>query len=373
MLMDELRAGPTPFEAYSDGTLDNEHEAQLRFEPDTLPFYSNFNNLDYSGNAPGSSYPTSGIDGHFDNFYHSETILQPVAGATAVEAGAGANAPTQSPKCQGSLSDITANLEDMPGPPGQLTPSAMPVQTGEASRQPVPTSMIPQQPGNMATSSPYTAISPPPSVKSPRQKRSAAVAEIDKSVVPPKKRVIKAHITAKIDNSEDFELKKESEKSPTYEYQEYFNSPEDANTTLKRLIWLYRKTENDCSNPSTDSTFPQSDEDQKEYVKKLFKAINEWGNINEWSQTLDAEQRNRVIDELRRMKEEASGRTPDKKPIDVSLDEMRPSQEKLPTVPIQQKKILGRQLNDQAVEWLCWELIVSLSFLSSFFALPTRS
>ncbi|KAL6910240.1 hypothetical protein GGI43DRAFT_419706 [Trichoderma evansii] len=356
-LIDELRAEPAPFEGYGNHDLDTEHGAQLQPESDTMPFYSNISSFEYGGNAPGINYPTNGIGGVFDNLYHSEATLQPVADATTAGAGARTNAQTQSPKYQGSLSDIRPNPENMPGPLGQPATLAMPAWAGEALKQPVAMSIISQQPGHTATSSPYATISPPSSVKSSPQKRSAAVAEIDKSTVAPKRRVIKAHMTTKVDNSEDFEIKKESEKSPTYKYQEYFHSPEDASMKLKRLLELYRKPEDSCSNPSTDSTFPQSDEDKKEYVKKLFKAINEWEIINEWSQTLNVEQRSQVMDELRHMKEEANSKTPDKKPIDISMDEMRPSRDKLPPVPIQQKKILGRQLNDQTVEWLCWELI----------------
>lgn len=173
---------------------------------------------------------------------------------------------------------------------------------------------------------------------------------------------------AKVDNIEDSKLKIETDKLPTFEYQKYFHSPMDASTKLKRLLELFRKSEDNCSSPSTDSTFPQSNEDKKRYVEKLFNAINDWENINEWSQTLVPEERNRVIDEHRRMKEEANGATPDKKPNDIPLDEIRPSRDDLPTLDVQQKKILGRQLNDQTVEWLCWELIVGILF----FAPPTR-
>lgn len=363
-LVDELRPEPTPFEGYGNHDLDAEHRAPLQAESDTIPFYSSISNNEYGVSAPSINYPTSGIGGLFDNLYHLETTLQPVADATAARAGARTNAQTQNPKYQGPLSDIRVNPENMPGPLVQPATLAISAQAGEALRQPVPMSIISQQPGHTAASSPYATISPPSSVKSSPQKRTAAVAEIDKSIVAPKRRVIKAHMVVKVDNSEDFEIKKESEKTPTYKYQEYFDSPEDANMKLKRLLELYRKPEECCSNPSTDSTFPQSDEAKKEYVKKLFKAINEWEIINEWSQTLNVEQRNKVMGQFRRMKEEANGKTPDMKPIDISLDEMRPSQDKLPPIPIQQKKILGRQLNDQTVEWLCWELIVSICFRS---------
>ncbi|EHK49160.1 hypothetical protein TRIATDRAFT_315502 [Trichoderma atroviride IMI 206040] len=351
-LIDYLRPEPIPFEGYGSGDWDSEHIAQLRCGSDTLPLYSNTDNFDYGCSAPGTNYPTNGIDGDglLDSLYPSETALQPVAEASA----AGVIAPLQNTIYQGSLSEFMAKSETTPVSLGQPAPFAM--QRG-SSRQPVPTSMLSQQPDYAVISSPYTVISPPSSTRSSPRKRSASAARIDKSPVGPKKRVIKAHMLAKVDNIEDSKLKIETDKLPTFEYQEYFHSPADANTKLRRLLELFRKSEDNCSNPSTDSTFPQSNEDKKRYVGKLFNAINDWENINEWSQTLVPEERNRVIDEHRRMKEEANGATPDKKPNDIPLDEMRPSRDELPTLDVQQKKILGRQLNDQTVEWLCWELI----------------
>ncbi|PNP38973.1 hypothetical protein TGAMA5MH_09199 [Trichoderma gamsii] len=355
-LIDYLRPGPIPFEGYGSGDWDSEHIAQLRSGSDALPFYSSTDNLDYGCNAPGTNYPTSGIDGDglLGNLYPSETALQPVAEAYVAGVEAGAAASLQNTMYRGSLSDFMAKPETIPGFPGQPAPLAMP---GESSRQPAPTYMTSQQPDYAVTSSPYTVISPPSSVKSSPRKRSASAARIDKSPVGPKKRVIKAHMLAKVDNIEDSKLKIETDKMPTFEYQEYFHSPADASMKLKRLLELFRKSEDNCSSPSTDSTFPQSNEDKKRYVEKLFNAINDWENINEWSQTLVPEERNRVMDEHRRMKEEANSATPDKKLNDIPLDEMRPTRDELPTLDVQQKKILGRQLNDQTVEWLCWELI----------------
>lgn len=355
-LVDYLRPGPISFEEYRNDNWDSEHVPQLQSGSDTLPFYSNTSDFDYGDNGPGINYP---MDGLLGSLYPSETALQPVSEAAAAEVETGANALAQSPVYQASLNGMTRNPEKLPSSLGQPAPLAMP---GESSRQPVPASTISQQPGHAMTSSPYTAISPPSSVKSSPQKRSAAVAGMDKIPVGPKKRVIKAQITAKIENNEDFKLKIASDKLPTFEYQEYYHSPVEASTKLKRLLELYRKSEDNCSSPSTDSTFPQSNEDKKKYVEQLFEAINDWESINEWSQTLDPEERNRLMDEHRRMKGDANGKTPEKKPNDVSLDEMRPSRDVLPDLYIQQKKILGRQLNDLTVEWLCWELIVGVFF-----------
>lgn len=352
-LIDHLKPEPLPFEGYGSDDWDNEQIAQLRSESDTLPFYSSTDNPDYGCNAPATDYPTSGIDGNPCSLYPSETILQPVSKVSAAGMEAEASAPSHSSIFGGSLGEFMAEPKAVPGSPGQPAPFAMP---GGSSRQPAPPSMIPQQPDYGLASSPYTVISPPSSVKSSPRKRSASAARIDKPVGP-KKRVIKAHMLAKVDNIEDSKLKIETDKSPTFEYQEYFHSPADANMKLKRLLELFRKPEDNCSSPSTDSTFPQSNEDKKRYVEKLFNAINDWENINEWSQTLVPEERARVMKEHERMKIEANTATPGRKSNDIPLEEMRPSRDELPALDVQQKKILGRQLNDQTVEWLCWELI----------------
>ncbi|KAL7921753.1 hypothetical protein ACQKWADRAFT_113311 [Trichoderma austrokoningii] len=354
-LLDYLRPGPIPFEGYGNDNWDSEHAAQLRSGSDAPSFYSNADHFDYDGNASSTNYPTSGIDGEglLGSLYHSETAMQPAAEAAVERVDAGADAPTQR-MYQEPLNGIAGKPETMSASLKQPAPLAMP---GESSRRPVATSVTSQQPDYAVTSSPNTANSRPSSVKSSPRKRSAAAARIDKSPVGPKKRVIKAHITAKVDNSEDFQLKMESDKLPTFEYQEYFHSPVDASTKLKRLLELYRKPEDSCSSPSTDSTFPQGNEDKRKYVEKLFHAINDWESINEWTQTLPPDERTRLMGEHRQMKEEANSGTPDEKPVEISLEEIRPSRDELPTLDIQQKKILGRQLNDQTVEWLCWELI----------------
>jgi hypothetical protein len=171
-------------------------------------------------------------------------------------------------------------------------------------------------------------------------------------------------MTTKVDNSEDFEIKKDSEKSPTGTYQEYFHSFDEAEKKLHRLLELYRKPKENCSFPSTDLTFPNCDDDKLTYIKNLFDAINDWSNFREWSQALKTEDRNRVMDKLRRKKKASENAAPDKKLGDISLDDMRPTQQELesllPPLEMQQKKILGRLLSDQTVEWLCWGLIVSV-------------
>jgi hypothetical protein len=315
-LIDYLRPGPIPFEGYSSDNWDSEEMAQLRYGSDSLPLYSSTDTYDCGCGAPSTSYPTSGIDGEglLGSLYPSEAALQPVAEAAAAGVEAGTNTPTQHSVYPRSLNEFLPKPETMPGSLGQ---------PGSAF-------ILSQQPDYAATSSPYTVISPPSSAKSSPRKRSATTAKIDKSPVGPKKRVIKAHMTAKVDNIEDSRLKIETDKLPTFAYQEYFHSPVDASTKLKRLLELFRKPEDNCSSPSTDSTFPQSNEDKKKYVKKLFHAINDWENINEWSQTLMPEERNRVMDEHKRLKEEASSGTPDKRPNDIPLEEMRPSRDELP-------------------------------------------
>lgn len=221
------------------------------------------------------------------------------------------------------------------------------------------TSMIPQPlDQSLNPPSPLSVISPPSSVPSSARKRNISVADLEKSPVAPKKRVIKPQLTTKVDNSEDFEIQKDSELAPTGIYKGYFHSVDVARKKLQRLLELYRKPRESCSFPFSDDTFPISDDDKMIYIRNLFDAINDWSHFREWPQALKTEERNRIMDNMRR-KQAGS----DDAGTDISLDDMRPSQEELesilPPLQDQQKKILGRLLSDQTIEWLCWELIVS--------------
>ncbi|KAH6610097.1 hypothetical protein Trco_000117 [Trichoderma cornu-damae] len=373
LFSNEWGAAPASLMGYGAANMNSEYEAQLPWpEPDTFHPYANMMTGSFDDDADpfGTTYYTPrGIDGILDPVRDPEMALQPIAnGGGATPSGA-----VEQHMFEGQPSVIPFRVVDRMDVPVQPALTIMPAREEEEEEEeeelqpPVlalaqmPTSMMLQpRSQTLKMPSPLSVISPPSSVKSPARKRNVSAAGFEKSPAAPKKRVIKPHMTTKVDNSEDFEIKKDSEKSPSGTYQGYFHTFDVAKKKLQRLLEMYRKPKENCSFPSTDNTFPKCDGDKMGYIKDLFDAINDWSNFREWSQALKTDDRNRIIDRLRRRVSGGDDAGPDKLG-DISLDDMRPSQQELesilPPLEMQQKKILGRLLSDQTVEWLCWELI----------------
>ncbi|KAL6880882.1 hypothetical protein J3F83DRAFT_710741 [Trichoderma novae-zelandiae] len=354
LLNSEYEGAPGPFTAYGTDNMNSEYEAQLPWpEPD--PFASDSNVEDVNPFRT-NYYASGGLDGNPDAVCDPEMTLQPLA--TRAGGAVSGSLPQQS-VFETSPGFVPYGTYIRQGGQEQPMPMPMPIMPMREAEGPVPTSMAfatPGQPSSLNITSPLSVISPPPSAASSSRKRNMAVADLEKSPVAPKKRVIKPQLTAKVDNSEDFEIQKDSEMNPTGVYQGYFQNWDVARKKLQRLLELYRKPKENCSYPPNDETFPVTDEDKIGYIKDLFDAINDWSHFREWSQALKTEDRNRIIDRLRRRyagNENAEA--------DISLDDMRPTQQELesilPPLQAQQKKILGRLLSDQTVEWLCWELV----------------
>ncbi|KAL7790820.1 hypothetical protein V8C37DRAFT_417449 [Trichoderma ceciliae] len=368
LLNTEWGAAPGSLIGYIPDNMNGEYEAQLPWpESDSFPPHANVNsNFGDDIDPFGVTYYTSrGKDGILDPVRDPGACLQPLPGG----GGDTSNGLIHHSAFEGQPGVHPFRMANTLEIPGQPVPMVMPVREEEESRQPQPVLALAQMPTSIMLQphaqmlnmpSPLSVISPPSSVKSASRKRNVSVAGFERSPVAPKKRVIKPHMTTKVDNSEDFEIKKDSEKSPTGVFQGYFHTFDLAKKKLQRLLEMYQKPRENCSFPSTDHTFPKCDNDKMVYIKELFEAINDWSNFREWSQALKTDDRNRIIDRLRRRKLGGEDAGPDKLG-DISLDDMRPSQQELETIlpPLetQQKKILGRLLSDQTVEWLCWELV----------------
>ncbi|KAK5996929.1 hypothetical protein PT974_02276 [Cladobotryum mycophilum] len=238
-----------------------------------------------------------------------------------------------------------------PRPPSTHQPMQTPTRTSG-----------PTHPSHAYTTPPPSNTRRRPSVASPTKRVFAEVEDPQGgcSPQPAKKRIIKPQISIKLDTNEDFEIKKESEKSPTGNFQGMFGSIEMARQKRNRLLDMYRKPRDCCTFPAEDATFPGTDAEMLLVVKRLFDAINDWSDFREWSQALKSDMRNQVIEGLRQSILVGDGVDPAARPGDVPVDELRPSPDKLvellPPLHTQQKRILGRVLNDQMVEWLCWEL-----------------
>ncbi|KAL7963756.1 hypothetical protein V8C34DRAFT_319445 [Trichoderma compactum] len=350
LLNSEYGGTPAFLMGYGADNVNSEYAAQLPW-PESGPFppRADVANFDDDGDPFGITYYTPrGVDGVPDSICDPIMTLHPLAAGNQAS-----NCSTQQPVCQvspgGGYFRTFGRLDS-----GQAAPVTMAVR---GAGEPMSTSMLPQPlDQSLNPPSPLSVISPPSSLPSSVRKRNISVADLEKSPVAPKKRVIKPQLTTKVDNSEDFEIQKDSESKPTGIYKAYFHSVDVARKKLQRLLELYRKPKESCSFPFTDNTFPTSDDDKMIYIRNLFDAITDWSHFREWPQALKTEERNRIMDSMRR-KQAGSGDAG----ADISLDDMRPSQEELesilPPLAEQQKKILGRLLSDQTIEWLCWELI----------------
>ncbi|UKZ80381.1 hypothetical protein TrVFT333_008140 [Trichoderma virens FT-333] len=347
LLNSEYGGAPAFLMGYGADNISSEYEAQLPWpESEPFPPRAEMANFDDDVDPFGITYYTPhGVDGAPDS------VCDPNLTA--------AGRSTSNRSAQQSVSEASPNVIPFRSFnrldfPGRTAPVMVTMREAEAS---MPTSMM-LQPLDQSLNppSPLSVISPPVSLTSSTRKRNISVAGLEKSPVAPKKRVIKPQLTAKVNNSEDFEIQKDSELPPTGTYKAYFHTVDVARKKLQRLLELYRKPRESCSFPSTDDTFPTSDEDKMTYIRNLFDAINDWSNFREWPQALKTEERNRIMDNIRRKQAGNADAG-----ADISLDDMRPSQEELesilPPLQDQQKRILGRLLSDQTIEWLCWELI----------------
>lgn len=169
----------------------------------------------------------------------------------------------------------------------------------------------------------------------------------DHSLPLPKKRTIQAHVSKEIMTDEEFALRKASMQPPTFRFQNLFGSAQAASQEMERLLELYRKTPEDCTDPMTDSTFPRCTRSKIAAVKQVFYAINSYMSL---IQTPDAEQG-----------DEAVNGHPISRFVDHGLQTVQTSR-----VPRKKKNTSGRDSvpSDQAVEWISWGLVVSWSSFS---------
>jgi hypothetical protein len=178
----------------------------------------------------------------------------------------------------------------------------------------------------------------------------------------PRRRQVKAPRTRDPRNREELNLHIRSTEPATASFQTYFSNEVDAEEKYQRYLDLYRKLPDECTFPSNDDTFPKSDVAKQALVKKLFDAISDWGSYREWPQVVSTEMRDRFIDNWLAKNPGATGLS---QRISIPAEELRPSPEELarmaPPLGRQQAIVLSRELNDQMVEWISWDLLVSSS------------
>ncbi|KFA78674.1 hypothetical protein S40288_09486 [Stachybotrys chartarum IBT 40288] len=171
-----------------------------------------------------------------------------------------------------------------------------------------------------------------------------------RSLPEPGRRHVKPRQYKNAEVREDRDLVGDSHLAPTGKFTGYFSSKSDADKKRLRIAEFYQKPAEACSTPETDNTFPQSDEDYKAYVKQIFDAIFDWSDILEWLQVSEPAVRERVALAVKNKSIKGN-----------QAKDMRPRPEDLAAMPPmlkeQRRKILGRDLNDQIVELLSWDLL----------------
>ncbi|KAI9163887.1 hypothetical protein HJFPF1_05517 [Paramyrothecium foliicola] len=173
-----------------------------------------------------------------------------------------------------------------------------------------------------------------------------------------RRRHIKAQRTREPQTQEELDLEANGRTPATAQFQAYFSNEVDAAEKFQRSMELYRKLPEQCTFPADDRTFPQTDEAKKELVKKIFDAINDWSSYREWPQVVSVEARDRFIDEW--LVKNASPPKSSAHTV-IPADELRPDPEELarmvPSLKKQQTIVISRELNDQMVEWISWDLL----------------
>ncbi|KAH7324950.1 hypothetical protein B0I35DRAFT_476151 [Stachybotrys elegans] len=179
----------------------------------------------------------------------------------------------------------------------------------------------------------------------------------------PRRRVVKPQISKTEETGADIMLVKAGQLPPTGQYQCYFASKVDADEKHARLTEFYRKPASLCTFPDKDETFPGDDAATVALVIQVFYAIYDWSNFREWPQTIDPVARSACMDSSGVQRE---GRLLYSNPtVDGSSLTSNEWATMLPPIKEQQQAILGRELNDQMVEWMSWDLVESYSSLQA--------
>ncbi|RDA83646.1 hypothetical protein CP532_4677 [Ophiocordyceps camponoti-leonardi (nom. inval.)] len=134
-----------------------------------------------------------------------------------------------------------------------------------------------------------------------------------------------------------------------------FSNAEAANRAMNDLQNAWRMPKADYTTPADDASFPATDADMVAVVAKVFDAISDWSHVTEWKNTLPRHDRARITGEL--VARSCGG-------LDVfhsNSEGLRPSDSELagilPSLEVQQKKILGQVPSDQAIECISWGIV----------------
>lgn len=253
-------------------------------------------------------------------------------------------------QCQGNAPN--AGIEDVEGPPVHRYSFAATYSNLNSGRQSSTSSSV-------APEVDASALSITPNRR--RDKRPASpvpLPSVDKGTGPrAKKRLVKQQPSrSKADMAPaEQRLVGLIESEGTGVYHRHISCIDEATANAALLRRLYQRSPELCTTPATDNTFPTTRDDCLAYVAQLYAAIWDWRDYLEMDKGLEGDGKNDTKRKLATAKNMETlfraQQLPEGDPARAAL------LASLPSVAMQQKKVLCRIPANYLVEHLCWQLL----------------
>lgn len=145
---------------------------------------------------------------------------------------------------------------------------------------------------------------------------------------------------------------------PSRTFQGLFNNEAAVKQRLEAMLRQHRKETSGCTSPDNDSTFPKSDDEYQEKVRRVFDAICDWSYILEWRAVLPKNEEGDIITRLIQARPDAQQHIV----TETLLENFTPTKEELasilPPVETQQQKVLRQIPDDETIEMISWGIVV---------------
>ncbi|OAQ62152.1 hypothetical protein VFPPC_07183 [Pochonia chlamydosporia 170] len=143
-------------------------------------------------------------------------------------------------------------------------------------------------------------------------------------------------------------------------FQGLFNNETAVKQRLEAMLQQHRKETLGCTSPDNDSTFPQSDDEYQEKVRRVFDAICDWSYILEWRAVLPKNEEDDIITRLIQARSDAQQQHI---LTETLLENFTPTKEELasilPPVENQQQKVLRQIPDDETIEMISWGIVAA--------------
>ncbi|RDA89881.1 hypothetical protein CP533_6649 [Ophiocordyceps camponoti-saundersi (nom. inval.)] len=172
---------------------------------------------------------------------------------------------------------------------------------------------------------------------------------------PQNNRIRKPRISGQGLDPHETILAEQSALPQTRRFPGFFANADAANRAMNDLQNAWRMPKTDYTTPADDASFPATDADMVAVVANVFDAISDWSHVTEWKNTLPRDERARITEKL--VARSSGGldvyhsNTEGLRPTDPELANL------LPSLEVQQKKILGQVPSDQAIECISWGIV----------------